>query len=193
MLPFQRLIDTQIRLDMLLLEHVAEHYALLHKNRAHIGQWEDWVDYATYENQVNYVKDMMRSWEDGQGFTSGIWYRPIEELPYEMVGNISYRKTHRESQIELGYWLDRQCTGKGIATRAVRSLVDYALREAAMQQVLICAAVTNRASCAIPERLGFKLAAIMEDGIRIRGERFDQACYIMDAQRWRVRNWGAVE
>ena len=59
---------------------------------------------------------------------------------------------------EIGYWLARAERGKGIATRAVRLLADWALAELPLDVVEIHVLPANHASHAVARRAGFEPA-----------------------------------
>jgi len=62
--------------------------------------------------------------------------------------------------VELGYWLDAAVTGKGLATEATRALLDVATSLPGMTHAEIRCDAANAASAAVPQRLGFQLAAV---------------------------------
>ncbi|HEX7063416.1 MAG TPA: GNAT family N-acetyltransferase [Woeseiaceae bacterium] len=64
-------------------------------------------------------------------------------------------------RLEIGYWLDREATGKGYATEAARALFDLARRVPGIVQVEIHCDPRNLPSAAVPRRLGFRL---VDDG-----------------------------
>jgi RimJ/RimL family protein N-acetyltransferase len=66
--------------------------------------------------------------------------------------------------VELGYWLDAAVTGQGLATEAARALLDLAAALPGMTHVEIRCDVANAASAAVPQRLGFQLAAVEAGG-----------------------------
>ena len=78
-------------------------------------------------------------------------------FPRSAVGRVPLAEA---DHVELGYWLDAAATGQGLATEAARALVDVAATLPGMTHVEIHCDIANRASAAIPKRLGFELAAI---------------------------------
>ncbi|MFD9359138.1 GNAT family N-acetyltransferase [Streptomyces sp. NPDC060031] len=60
-----------------------------------------------------------------------------------------------ENGREIGYWLHPAATGCGVATRAARALVDQAFRLPGVDYVEVVHDPANRASGAVPARLGF--------------------------------------
>jgi len=65
--------------------------------------------------------------------------------------------------VELGYWLDAAATGQGLATEATRALLAVAATLPGMTHVEIRCDAANGASAAVPQRLGFHLAAVEAD------------------------------
>jgi RimJ/RimL family protein N-acetyltransferase len=55
---------------------------------------------------------------------------------------------------EVGYWLEREARGRGVATRALRLVVDWACRELGVR-LLLQADVRNAASRRVAEKAQF--------------------------------------
>jgi ribosomal-protein-serine acetyltransferase len=187
---FTRTVDDEVALRIVEIHQAEMFYRLLHENRGHIAQWEEWVRNATFEGQLRYIETMREQFQRGLGFTAGIWYRTDPNEVHQMVGNLSYRVSPEIRSVELGYWLSRDHTGRGIVTRAVRNAIDYALVESGLNRVLIVTATANRASCAIPERLGFHLDGVLRDAAMVNGCYVDHAYYTMMASEWVHRAQG---
>lgn len=62
--------------------------------------------------------------------------------------------------VELGYWLDAASTGQGMATEAAGALLAVATALTGMTHVEIRCDAANTPSAAVPQRLGFRLAAM---------------------------------
>lgn len=69
--------------------------------------------------------------------------------------------------VELGYWLDASVTGQGFATEATRALLDVASTLPEMTHVEIRCDQANARSAAVPQRLGFHLAAVEEENVQV--------------------------
>lgn len=65
--------------------------------------------------------------------------------------------------VELGYWLDAAVTGRGLATEAAGALLEVAATLPGMTHAEIRCDAANTPSAAVPQRLGFHLAAIDGD------------------------------
>ena len=65
---------------------------------------------------------------------------------------------------EIGYWLLPEFRGKGVITRAVHYLCQWAFFEKDFNRIQVRCAVGNQPSNAIPQRLGFTLEGTERDG-----------------------------
>ena len=73
-----------------------------------------------------------------------------------LIGGTGLHDRNGPDDVEIGYWLDAEWQGRGIATRVTRALTDYAFRHPEVQRVLIKHRPDNLRSQRIPERLGFR-------------------------------------
>ncbi|HET6628368.1 MAG TPA: GNAT family N-acetyltransferase [Woeseiaceae bacterium] len=58
---------------------------------------------------------------------------------------------------EIGYWLRRDLTGKGLATEAAQAMLDIATGLPGVRRAEIHCDPRNKPSAAVPRRLGFRL------------------------------------
>ena len=87
----------------------------------------------------------------GLGGAMGIW---VDE---ELVGMTGlHRRSARPDEIEIGYWLDESCEGRGLATEATLALTEEAFTHPQIELVTICADLSNERSRATAERAGFR-------------------------------------
>ena len=68
-----------------------------------------------------------------------------------------------DSEAEIGYWLAERHNGRGIMTRACRTLTDHAFEALGLRRIVVQAAAGNGPSRAIPERLGFRLEDVAQE------------------------------
>lgn len=78
-------------------------------------------------------------------------------FPRDAFGRVSFPAADRA---ELGYWLDAAATGQGLATEAANALLDVAIALPGLTHAEIHCDVDNALSAAVPQRLGFRLAAV---------------------------------
>ena len=138
-----------------------------------------WAGGQTLAGTVEFIRMVRRQDAANDGFQAAVL---VEDEIVGMVGFHSVNWPHGSTSI--GYWLDEGHQGRGLMTRAVRTLVDHAFGAWDLHRVEIQAAVDNRRSRAIPERLGFREEGVRREAERI-GERYnDLAVYAMLAPEW---------
>lgn len=84
-------------------------------------------------------------------------------FPRDTTGRVPLWAADR---VELGYWLDAAVTGRGLATEAAGALLDVAATLPRMTHAEIRCDAANTPSAAVPQRLGFHLAAV-EAGLQV--------------------------
>lgn len=149
-------ITDEIQLMPLCLDDIADIFRTLNDEWEYLREWLPFVD-ATHkeEDTANAVAHMLQS--NSEQFT--IRYMGI------FVGLIGF-KDYDESnkKIEIGYWLSQYQQGKGIMTRSVDALLNYAFNVLNVNRVQIKVAVGNAKSNRIPQKLGFTFEGIERDG-----------------------------
>jgi RimJ/RimL family protein N-acetyltransferase len=85
--------------------------------------------------------------------------------------------------LEIGWRLAREYWGRGYATEAAVSWLDYAFKEAGLPRVIAVTDTPNVRSIAVMRRLGmsFDHEAVLEDD----GVPFDATIYSLKAEEWR--------
>ncbi|MBW9110668.1 GNAT family N-acetyltransferase [Microbacterium ureisolvens] len=129
-------------------------------------------DYAT-----RYVQELVpQRWASGKKLVWGIRRR---QLPGRLLGVINlFDVDTGRGTAEVGYWLAKEGRGKGIATRAVSIVLDYAfLAESAgglgLFRVQWTAAVENAASRRVAEHVGLRYEGLLRGALVLRGRRTD--------------------
>jgi ribosomal-protein-serine acetyltransferase len=103
----------------------------------------------------------------------------------EVAGDISLKEINWSiKSAEIGYWLGSAYTGKGIMTRAVRSMLDYAFNDLGLHKVEIWAAEENVKSRRVPERLGFVQEGTRRDDELIGGKYITMVIYGLLEDEW---------
>ena len=97
----------------------------------------------------------------------------------EAVGGIGI---HPQTDImrknaELGYWLAEPFWGKGIITKAIGEMVDYAFRHLDIQRIFARPFGSNLASQRVLEKAGFTLEARLEKTFFKNGAYEDELIY----------------
>lgn len=170
-----------VELRLPLLQDAPVVFETVDRNRDHLRPWLAWVDKTrSPEDSRAFLQRSYHEMAEGRTFLAAIW---VEDT---FAGFIDLHAIHPVNRVgEIGYWLDKRFTGRGIMTRACRAMVDFGFDRLKLNRIEIHCAVENRASCAIPERLGFTRESIRRQSVRLYDRFVDMAIYVMLAETWR--------
>lgn len=173
-------IDEDTELRIYEERHAQEVAELVDRNREYLRQWLPWVDSSrTVEDGRAFVKSSLLQFANNEGFQTGIWYQG------RLAGGIGYHPINWASRkVEIGYWIGESFQGKGLVTKACRTLITYAFEELGLNKVEIRCATENIRSCAIPKRLGFTQEGILRDAEWLYDHFVDLVVYGMLAREW---------
>ena len=173
-------IDEETELRIYEERHAQEVAELVDQNRAYLRQWLPWVDNSrTVEDSKAFIKYSLQQFANNEGFQTGIWYKG------KFTGGIGYHPIDWvDRKVEMGYWLGESFQGKGLMTKACRTLITYAFAELRLNKVEIYCATENIRSCAIPKRLGFKQEGMLRDAEWLYDHFVDHAVFGMLAREW---------
>lgn len=154
-------------------------FALMDADRERLRRWLPWVDANT---KVAHTRAYIRA-RQARGLTFGLWWKGSLA---GVVGLHSFSPDHDSAAI--GYWLSSAFGGQGLMTRAVAGLLDHAFGELGLHRIELRAAVRNRPSRAIAERLGFRHEGTAKGALKLRGTFVDHAVYAVVAGDWATRS-----
>jgi ribosomal-protein-serine acetyltransferase len=163
-----------------------ELYALIHAERAYLGQWMGWASAQSLDDTVEFIRETRRQLAENNGFQTAII---LEGRIIGVVGFHGVDWTHRKTSI--GYWLSEEDQGNGTMTQAVRALVDHALGTWQLRRVEVRIAPENVRSRAIVERLGFREEGTLRQVERVGDRCLDGVVYSMLASDWTSRSKGS--
>lgn len=155
-------------------------FTLTDKDRPYLREWLPWVDSTkTIEDSLNYIKFSQSGEKAGTLLNLAIIWKG------EIVGICGFNKIDRTNRIAaIGYWLGSDFQGNGIMTQAAKALTTYAFNELQANKVEIRAAVENKKSRSIPERLGFEQEGILRSNEWLYDHFVDHVVYGMLAEEW---------
>lgn len=105
-----------------------------------------------------------------------------------MVGGVLFFPVEaRIAATEVGYWLGEGATGRGLVTRAVSAMLDYAFGTIGLHRVALLAEVGNEKSHAVARRLGFTEEGLRRAGGVNRGQYVDLVVFSLLAEEWAAR------
>ncbi len=80
----------------------------------------------------------------------------------------------------LGYWVRTSASGRGVAPRAVRRLVDWVRSHTDLERLEIVCAVGNTRSQRVAEKVGARREGVEAGRLRIHGVEHDAVVYVID-------------
>ena len=106
-------------------------------------------------------------WNKGTGATFSICDPEDDCVGHVWVNLVDSR------QGEVGYWLLPEARGKGLATRSVKLISLWALRELGLLRLSLLTEPSNRPSQWVAERSGFVKEGVLRSYKEIAGRRID--------------------
>jgi ribosomal-protein-serine acetyltransferase len=115
----------------------------------HLRPWSPWVIGYSRESEAEFLAGAERGWQDGTVYH---WAIVTEGA---LAGGISLMARIGPGGLEIGYWVHRAYTRRGLATTAAAALVEQAFRLPGIHRVEIVHDELNVASGGVPRKLGF--------------------------------------
>jgi ribosomal-protein-serine acetyltransferase len=124
-------------------------YELVELNLDELKPWMPWAHDHGRESAAEFLARNDATWETGETYNYAI------VVDSRVVGSCGLMSRIGPGGLEIGYWVSKEYTGRGIATAAARALAEAAFRLSYVNHVEIHHDELNRASEAIPRKLGY--------------------------------------
>jgi len=182
---FSLRVDDELELTLQYENRVEEAFAVIMGNYEHIHEWSSWLtkDFAL-EKAREFCKLHVKNFENGEG---DIGLRIIYQG--KIAGATGFHEINRKDKsAEIGYWLAKEYTGKGLVTKSVARLLEYGFEELKLNRIVIKCVPENLKSRRIPEKLGFVQEGIEREGGWLHTRFVDHIVYSMLIKEWRTFN-----
>jgi ribosomal-protein-serine acetyltransferase len=128
-------------------------------SRAHLEVWLPWVPFDTDPaSNLRFAEACAADWDAGRAVRFSVRDRASRTL----VGVVGLEScVHMHRSCELGYWLRKEATGRGLMTEAARAAVDFAFHYMGAHRVRVAAATDNHKSLEVIARLGFRFEGVL--------------------------------
>ncbi|MER5756665.1 GNAT family protein [Streptomyces sp. NPDC002088] len=161
--------------------HAEEFLAHLDRGREFIGQF---IAFGSKETDVASTRAMLQRYADMRaadtGSLHGLW------LNGKLVGGVLFLNFDAANgNCEVGCWLEPAGTGRGLITRAMRVLIDFAVEQRGIHRVEWVAAAGNQPSLNVARRLGMTRDGVHRQAHPHRGVRHDLEVWSVLAPEWR--------
>ncbi|MEV6790586.1 GNAT family protein [Streptomyces sp. NPDC051320] len=159
-----------------------EYLAHIDRGREYIGRYIALADVCT---DLDSARSFLQSYAEKQAADAGRIYGI--RLDGTLVGGVLFpRFDAATGACEVGCWLEPAGTGRGLVTRAVRVLIDWAVDERGIHRVEWRAAAANTGSISVARRLGMTHEGTLRESYPYRGRRHDMQIWAVLAPEWRA-------
>lgn len=173
-------IDEDLALKLIELKDAERIFELTNNSRGYLREWLPWLDTTTKnEDTVEFIKMCVKGFAENRSLNTVILFKG------NVVGVAGFNSINRSNNTaSIGYWLGEGYQGNGIMTRVAKALTDYAFTELQLNKVEIRAAVGNKKSRSIPERLGFVNEGCIRRAEWLYDHYVDHVVYGVLADEW---------
>ncbi|SDP77150.1 Protein N-acetyltransferase, RimJ/RimL family [Streptomyces sp. cf386] len=161
--------------------YAEEFLAHLERGRDFINQY---IPFGAKATDVDSAREVLQRYADMRaadtGSLHGIW------LDGKLVGGVLFLNFDAENaNAEVGCWLEPAGTGRGLVTRAMRVLIDFAVEQRRIHRVEWIASAGNTPSLDVARRLGMTREGVRRESYPYRGVRHDLEVWSILAPEWR--------
>ncbi|MGY0064956.1 GNAT family N-acetyltransferase [Streptomyces sp. LZ34] len=159
-----------------------EFLAHIDRGREFIGQYIALADAVT---DLASSRSLLQAYAEkaaaDAGRIYGIW------TDGKLVGGVLFKTMDvGQGVAEAGCWLEPSAVGGGLATRAARVIIDWAIEERGIHRVEWLVSAANGASAAVARRLGMTKDGVLRESYLYRGKRYDIEVWSVLAPEWRA-------
>ena len=115
----------------------------------HLCPWMPWAASYDRASAAGFLAKTAQEWADGTAYGYAITTGGV------LAGGCSLMARIGPGGLEIGYWVHRAYTRRGLATAASAALVEQAFRRPDIERVEIVHDELNVASGGVPRKLGF--------------------------------------
>ncbi len=176
-------IDEEVSLRMLNEDDAEEFYNLTISSKTYLKEWLGWLEYIeSVEDTKANIRARLKGFAENGGYPKsfGIIYKG------DIAGTIGFNDINKTNKIGIvGYWLGENFQGKGIMTKAFKTLIDYGFKELGLNRIEVSVAVENKKSRALPEQFGFIKEGKLRQAEWLYDHYVDHYIYGLLAEEWK--------
>ncbi len=163
---FQKVIDENLALVLNMPHFADELFALSIKNKEHLKPWFPWAnDLKCVQDTKTFIYSQLQGLAKGEILSCLISYKR------KIIGVCDLHKiSQKNKKASIGYWIDKDYEGQGLASKAVGALIEIAFKELGLKKLSIYAQKENIKSQNLAQRLAFKKVALLEAHLFMNGE-----------------------
>lgn len=176
-------IDEEVSLRLFRDDDAEEFYNLIIDSKPYLKEWLGWLDYIeSVEDVANNIKDRLKGFMENGGYPNS--FAIIYGV--EIVGTIGFNSLNKANRTGvIGYWLGEKFQGKGIMSKAFKTVLDYGFNDLGLNRIEVSMAVENKKSRALPERFRFTKEGVIRQAEWLYDHYVDHAIYGLLSEEWK--------
>jgi RimJ/RimL family protein N-acetyltransferase len=149
----------------------------------HLQPWMPWAtpEGVAVETQRLRMSGPAWSWSPDGDYGYGVFL-----ADGALVGSLGLHRRVGPGALEIGYWVHVDHTRRGIATASARALTDVGFALPGIRRMEIHCDAANRASAAVPARLGYRMVGSEEHEPEAPGEEGRRLIWVMYEREWKT-------
>jgi len=149
-----KIITPQLILREYRVDDAEELIEILKPNIDHMLPWIPWAKHEP--ESLEEKRDRIRMWnknhlQNSDYYTYGIFTKEEEK----MIGTVYLFTRRGKGILEIGYWIDKDQTGRGYATECSYATTKLAFDQIRIEKMEIHCDIDNAASSRVPEKLNY--------------------------------------
>ncbi|MCB0568712.1 MAG: GNAT family N-acetyltransferase [Phaeodactylibacter sp.] len=173
MLPHLLNIDTALVAPRTVVRRFREgdgsaFYELVQENHSRLfGLFPQTLESARDKDSAEwYIRERLSDWLMQREYTFGIW----DNNSAGMIGMIRiFRIDWKVPKAELGYFMDKDFSGKGLMTESLRTVLRFTFHQLRIEKLIIRTLSDNVASQRVARKCGFRREGDLRDDFRLPG------------------------
>ncbi len=173
--------------DLLVRRWTVDDATALHEairaNVEHLRPWMPWIAFEpqSVDQRVALIEQWEQGWRGGGDVVLAVF------LDGAAVGSTGLHRRLGPDGLEIGYWIDREHLGRGLAPQVSALLTTAAFTRPEIYHVQIPCDQANTASARVPEKLGFTFVGTIDAPIAAPSETGTHRVYRMTRSDWAAR------
>lgn len=169
---------------------VADLRRVLRENHEHLKPWNPAPRPGEDPTSITAVSGTIlrhrREWKAG---TSFVFFVTPRDAPDTIVAKVALNGVLRGAMhgAYLGYWIDGAHQGRGLATEAIRAVLDFAFGPAMLHRIQAAIMPRNERSLRVVEKLGLRREGYAVRYLQIAGTWEDHILFAVTREEWPVQ------
>ena len=169
---------------------VADSYDMYeYAHRADVTRYLTWQPHPNREYTKEYLEYILTRYRAGEFFDWAVIWHEDGEPSDKMIGTCGFtRFDYSNNSAEIGYVINPEFRGRGIAGEAARRVIRFGFDELGLNRIEAKYMDGNVASRKVMEKIGMKYEGTMRGSLKIGGEYRDVGVCAMlyeEYRRWR--------